>query len=198
MTRLERPSVYKGASLPLSFHMEMIRSQPNRKFRLFASNRLSICSLRVGNVLPFKASVWFFLFFLSPGIGIFHRICQISSCCSFVYTLQSLPFPIPRFTFIPALFTRRVVIGVVPLLLFDFPRNCTVRWVLFRNFTVPAPAPPRVLPRPPNYHCGRVRWRVCGGVWAVAMEWRVSGGDPQVFCFLCFYSSLYSRVFSRS
>ena len=23
----------------------------------------------------------------------------------------------------------------------------------------------------------RGRWRVCGGVWAVAMGWRVSGGD---------------------
>ena len=39
---------------------------------------------------------------------------------------------------------------------------------------------------------------VCGGVWVVAMEWRVSGGDPQLFRFICFYSSLYSRVFPRS
>ena len=46
--------------------------------------------------------------------------------------------------------------------------------------------------------CGRARWRVCGGVWAVAMEWRVSGSDPQVFRYICFYTSLYSRVFPRS
>ena len=46
--------------------------------------------------------------------------------------------------------------------------------------------------------CGRVRWRVCGDVWAVATGWRVSGGDPQMFRFICFYSSLYSRVFPRS
>ena len=47
-------------------------------------------------------------------------------------------------------------------------------------------------------YCGRARWWICGDVWAVAMEWRVSGGDPQVFRFICFYSSLYSRVFPRS
>ena len=46
--------------------------------------------------------------------------------------------------------------------------------------------------------CGRVRWRVWGSVWAVGMEWRVSCGDPQVFCLISFYSSLYSQVFSRS
>ena len=56
---------------------------------------------------------------------------------------------------------------------------------------------------PPGGHgrvtwCGRVRWRVCGGVWAVATGWRVSGGDLQMFRFICFYSSLYSRVFPRS
>ena len=47
-------------------------------------------------------------------------------------------------------------------------------------------------------HCGRVRWRVCGGAWVVAMEWRESAGDPQVFRFIGFYGSLYSRVFPRS
>ena len=36
--------------------------------------------------------------------------------------------------------------------------------------------------------CGRVRWRVCGGVSVVAMEWPVSGSDPQVFRFICFYT----------
>ena len=46
--------------------------------------------------------------------------------------------------------------------------------------------------------CCRATWRVCGGVWAVAMEWGVRGGDPQVFRFLCFYSLLYSRMFPRS
>ena len=46
--------------------------------------------------------------------------------------------------------------------------------------------------------CGRVRWSVRGGVWAVATGWRVSSGDPQMFRFICFYSSLYSRVFPRS
>ena len=46
--------------------------------------------------------------------------------------------------------------------------------------------------------CGRARWRICGSVWAVTMGWRVSGGDPQVFRFICFYSSLCSRVFPRS
>ena len=39
-----------------------------------------------------------------------------------------------------------------------------------------------------NSQCGRGRWRVGGSVWAVAMKWRVSGGDPQVFRFICFYS----------
>ena len=51
---------------------------------------------------------------------------------------------------------------------------------------------------PKKRRCGRVRWRVCGDVWAVATEWRVRGGDPQMFHFICFYSSLYSRVFPRS
>ena len=45
--------------------------------------------------------------------------------------------------------------------------------------------------------CGRARWWICRDMWAVAMEWPVSGGDPQVFRFICFYSSLYSRVFPR-
>ena len=49
-----------------------------------------------------------------------------------------------------------------------------------------------------HWWCGRARWWICGSVWAVAMGWRVSGGDPQVFRFICFYGSLYSRVFPRS
>ena len=48
---------------------------------------------------------------------------------------------------------------------------------------------PRIHPPPRDgTYCGRVRWRVCGGVWAFTRGWRVSGGDRR--CFVSYVSTV--------